>query len=265
MGFLAQAPWLLSASVVKESVVPESVSPVEEPYAGRTLPDPGFAGDDGAAPTELTAALVAGGRRAVVAALLSSRVLVPVVPVLGEVEVGADGLVRDKTADMAVVTVRAPSGRLALPVFSSTDALDLWKHDARPVPVAGVLAARAAFDEGADTLLIDAAGPARVVLDGAFLLALANGRMPEPSTMDPETSAAVYAAVTALGLRGDQVVLEPGDSIDLVVRLTVASDVTDEDAAEVARGLAAALRSDVVVGSRSPRGWDLVVERAIAE
>ena len=57
----------------------------------RTIPDPGFAGDDGTAPDALTVALAAydadpeAGYLQALAALCTSRVLVPVVAVLGEV------------------------------------------------------------------------------------------------------------------------------------------------------------------------------------
>ena len=62
----------------------------------RTIPDPGFAGDDGAVDPGLAAALAAydradpegqtGAHHEALAVLQDSRVLVPVVAVLGEVE-----------------------------------------------------------------------------------------------------------------------------------------------------------------------------------
>ena len=234
----------------------------EGAFAGRSVPDPGFAGDDGTAPPELAEALAAGDPAQVVTALLAARVLVPVVAVLGEVEIGSDGLAREKTSDMAVVTVRAPSGRVALPVFSSTDAMAVWNPDARPVPVAGVLAARAAYDEGADTLLVDPAGPARVALGGPLLRALAGGRAPVAPIDDPDLRAAVDAAALAAGLRPEQVVLEAGQEVEVVAHLIVDAGVSDEAAAGVARALGAALAADPVVSDRLQRGLDLSVERA---
>ncbi len=58
------------------------------------------------------------------AALQRSRLLVPVVAVLGEVEVDADGLAREKTSDMAAVLLRGADGRLALLAFTGTPAAD---------------------------------------------------------------------------------------------------------------------------------------------
>ena len=249
----AVVAWLACSTVAAEGT-----------FAGRSLPDPGFAGDDGAAPAELAAALVSGDGRAVVTALLTARVLVPVVAVLDEVEIDPDGLAHDKSADMAVVTVRAPSGRLALPAFSSVAALMAWNSSARPVPVAGVLAARAAYDEGADTLLLDPAGPARVVIDGPLLRALAEARAPLPPLEDPVLHAAIVTAAVGVGLRADQVALEAGESVDLVVRLTMGAGVADGEATALARALGAALAADPVVGSRLERGLDLAVDRPVA-
>ena len=123
------------------------------------------------------------------------------------------------------------------------------------------LAARAAYDEGADTLLVDPAGPARVVLAGALLRALAEGRLPVPPLEDPDVHAAVRAAAVAAGLGSDQVRLEAGVGVDLVVRVTVASDVSDEDAAAAAQVLGAALAADPLVGGRLEHGLDLALER----
>ena len=93
------------------------------------------------------------------AALGSARVLVPVVAELGESEVGADGLARDKSADMATVLMRGADGRLALLAFTSLATLHRWDPEARPVPVPSHVAAQAAVQDGAVALLLDVAGP----------------------------------------------------------------------------------------------------------
>lgn len=237
-------------------------------FAGRSLSQPSFPDDTGVAPPALAGALSLGDPMGIVSALLEARVLVPVVAVLADPAAVADDRVAsrpvvggDKEADMAVVTVRAPSGRLALPVFSSVTSLAAWSSEARPVPVPGVLAARAAYDEGAEALLIDPAGPSRAVLDGALLRALAEGREPVAPLDDPEVHAAVASAAAGLGLAPDQVRLEPRQSVDLVVRLTLGAAILDEEVADVARALGAALAADPVVRSRLVRGLDLAVER----
>ena len=147
----------------------------------RRIPDPGFAGDTGAVPSGLAAALAAyaadpqGSRAGVLAALQASRLLVPVVAVLGEVEHGADGLAHDKSSDMAAVLLRGNDGRLALLAFTGTESLSAWNPEARPVPVPAQVAAQSALQDGAAALVVDVAGPTPLVVEGPDLQGLAAG------------------------------------------------------------------------------------------
>jgi hypothetical protein len=153
---------------------------VIEPGENRAIPDPGFAGDDGSAPAALAAALAdwAAGRAAyaeALAVLARSRLLVPVVAVLGEVEYDDRGLAHDKTSDMATVLLQGADGRLALLAFTGTTALQAWNPEGRPVPVATALAARSAIQDGAAALVVDVAGPVRFVVEGEDLRRVADG------------------------------------------------------------------------------------------
>jgi hypothetical protein len=147
----------------------------------RSLPDPGFAGDDGTADAQVAAALAAydrdpaGGQTTALAALQRARLLVPVVAVLGEVEQDPQGLPREKSSDMATVLLRGRDGRSALLAFTGLTALQRWRADARPVPVRAVDAAKAAVQEGADALVVDVAGPVLFAIEGESLRALADG------------------------------------------------------------------------------------------
>ena len=151
---------------------------------GRTIPDPGFAGDHGEPGAALTAALAAyaggtGSQVDALAAVRSSRLLVPVVAVLGEVEVDDqdpdhDGA-HDKTSDMATVLLQGADGRMALLAFSGTPALQAWDPQARPVPVTARTAAQAALQDGAAAIVVDVAGPATFVVEGQDLEGLARG------------------------------------------------------------------------------------------
>lgn len=148
----------------------------------RQLQGPAFPDDDGSADPVLAAALAAYGASsqpddyvAVLAVLQHARVIVPVVAVLGEVEVDDAGLARDKSADMAAVLMQTPDGRRGLLAFTGTDTLAAWDPEARPVPVAARTAAQAAVQEDASALVVDVAGPTRYVVDGAALRALAAG------------------------------------------------------------------------------------------
>jgi hypothetical protein len=146
----------------------------------RTIPDPGFADDAGEADPRLARALadLAAGTAssgAVLALLQDARLLVPVVAVLGEVEVDEQGLAHDKSADMAAVLVQAPDGSKGLLAFTSTASMARWDPQARPVPVPTATAATAAIQDGAEALLVDLAGPASYVVDGDDLTRLAAG------------------------------------------------------------------------------------------
>lgn len=123
-----------------------------------SLAQPAFPDDDGQAYPELVAAL--GDEGAVAAVLPDVRVFVPVIALLEDVPV--DG---DKEADMAAVLMTGADGRQALLTFSSVDAMKAWNTDARPVPVWGRDAARAALEEGASALLVDLGSPGFTVVE----------------------------------------------------------------------------------------------------
>lgn len=111
----------------------------------------------------------------VIAALHKSRLLVPVVATLGEVEYDAHGLAHDKASDMATVLMRAPDGRLGLLAFTSIETMQRWDPAARPVPTAMPLVARAALQDDADAVVVDVAGPVIFVVGNRELRALADG------------------------------------------------------------------------------------------
>ncbi len=154
---------------------PETHEPLE-----RRIPDPGFAGDDGAPEPALAAALAAydgtpDRHLAVFRVLQQARLLVPVVALLGEVEHDEAGLAHDKTSDMATALLTGQDGRMALLAFTGLESLTAWRPDARPVPVAAVLAARSALQEGAAALVVDVAGPTPYAVEGDLLDGLARG------------------------------------------------------------------------------------------
>ena len=151
----------------------------------RSLPDPGFAGDDGGVDPAVTAALAAydtairadapDPHPATLAIVQDARVLVPVVAVLGEVEYDEQGLAHDKTSDMAAVLLTGRDGRTALLAFTGSETLTRWKDDARPVPVPVRQAAQAALQDRASALVIDLAGPVQFVIEEEDLALLAQG------------------------------------------------------------------------------------------
>jgi hypothetical protein len=134
----------------------------------RSLAEPAFPGDDGAVDAALAAAF--GDDVQVLSVLGGVRVFVPIVALLGDAPSGTD-----KNADMAAVLMTGADGRKALLAFSSVATMTGWNADARPVPVWGRDAARAALDEHASALLIDVGSPSFTVVETADVEHLAAG------------------------------------------------------------------------------------------
>lgn len=231
------------------------------PLAGRTISDPEYADDDGSADPALTAALAAfardpARRPELLAALHRTRVLAPVVSRSAEMERTSEGLIRDKSADVAVPLLVDGDHR-ALPVFSDLAALAAWDPKARPVPVAGPVAAQVALAEGAEALVLDVAGPITGVLPHPEVRALAEGRGVRPAWDDPGLAAAVGTVL-------DQVVearsahLEPWEGRDARLTVTVAPDA---DGVTLARQIADAVAALPEVRS-GVRGLDVTVVNA---
>jgi hypothetical protein len=228
----------------------------------KNIPDSGFSGDDGAADPALAEALAAWRRDAaeegrLLAALRGARLLIPVVAVLGEAETGEDGLRREKSSDMAVPTLTAPGGRKALPAFTCTDSLARWQPDARPVAVPLRQALLAAAQEGADTVVIDLAGPVSYELTGAALRELATGDGTRGApTDDPGVARALRAVLTAdPDVAGAHLVPSTGDT-DGTLALALAPEA---EPAVVARRVAGALAADEALRTALVRGLDLAV------
>jgi SseB protein N-terminal domain len=150
-------------------------------FDGAKLIEANFPDDDGTCPPPLAAALASyaagepGASVEVIRQLQPSRLLVPVVALLGEVEYDDKGLAHDKSSDMATVLVQNAAGEKALLAFTSTATLTTWNAEARPVPAPAPVAANSALQEGAAALVLDIAGPVTFALTGADLKAVAAG------------------------------------------------------------------------------------------
>lgn len=221
------------------------------PWAGRTLTAQPFAGDDGSRDPALEAALAGGSLADVVRAWAPSRVLVPVVAVLGEGDelVAVEG---DKSADMALATLTGSDGTRALPAFTAAAALAAWDPAARPVPVEAPRAAQAAVAEGCDAVVLDVAGPVSRVLPRPAVWAVAQGRDWLPPAADPEVLAAVAAACDGVPGLAAHRCEAPGEA-GLRVVLGLAPDLPP-----------AAARAAAAEVGRRLQASDLVTERATA-
>lgn len=156
-------------------------NPFPDRFAGARILESSFPDDDGQQFPEVVAGLAAyaedpvAGYTSALAALQSSRLLVPVVALLGDVEYDDQGLAHDKSSDMAAVLMQGADGRMALLAFTGTDQLAAWNAQARPVAVPAAGAARSALQEEAAALVVDIAGPVTLVVEGDDLLGLASG------------------------------------------------------------------------------------------
>jgi hypothetical protein len=165
------------------------------PFGGRELSGTGFDGDSGAADPALTTALAEPlDEVALMAAVAGARLLVPIVAEPVAVDASGEHTV-EKQTDMAAVTLVAPDGTRALPVFSSMAAITAWDPQARPVPVTAARAAQAAVSERCDVMVVDLAGPHTVALRPSMVWALAQQRDWLPAHDDETVRRAVAAAV----------------------------------------------------------------------
>lgn len=192
---------------------PNTADTAGVPWEGRDLSGPGVDGsanplhvfdeDDGTSPEEWTrvmAALTTGaaGEAEVTDVLSRIRVFAAVVPTLAvdeddvhdhadhsghEHDVAAHG---DKAADVALVTMRAPDGRQALPVFTSVPALTAWNPIARPVAVWMPRACLSAVDEGCELVVVDVGAEHTYAVRRPAVWALAQQKPWTPSYRDQE-------------------------------------------------------------------------------
>jgi hypothetical protein len=230
-------------------------------FAGVSVPDPEFAGDDGSADPRLSEVVTSYddgrcSRRDLVSALLTSRLMTPLMAVLDEVEESPGGLRQEKSSHLASVSLVAGDGRRALLAFTSVAAMAAWDPSARAVPALAIRVAAGALADGADAVLLDHAGPVRVVVDGTALEALAGGVLPVPPWEDPAVAAAVLVAagqivgLARVGLTPSDDPSDPGaPDLVVVIELEPGAD-PDMVAEQVARRVLAA----PAVAEACPRG-----------
>lgn len=199
-----------------------------------------FAGDDGSIIPELAAAFqryeaAEGPDRhremdTLWQALVAGRILMPVEPhARDEARPG-----HEEDPEAGVLTVNLPDGHIALPVFSSAEAMITWNSAARPVPVPAERAAQLAVAH-ADSLWVLDPGSRDLRLPRPAVVALAGGETWMPSwrsgLIQQELQAQLGELEGVLALA-----FEPGDRAELRILVGV-------DAAEGMRQAAAVLEA----------------------
>lgn len=237
----------------------EHLVPGQLRFGGLHVPSPEFAADDGSPDPRLAEVLASYERgdvsdREVVAALLGTRLMTPLVAVLDE----SDGQPQpgEKDSHMASVSMVAADGRRGLLAFTSVAAMAAWDPAARGIPALASKVAAAALEEGAVAVLLDVSGPVRYALIGSALQAvLADVVLPVPFD-DPDVRAAVVEVLESVpGLvRADLQPAPVGPAGDLADLLLLVEPAADTDADQVADALAEALGRKSLLLARCPRG-----------
>jgi hypothetical protein len=240
------------------------------------FPDAGespFRDDHGSAEPRVAAALAAfgsgqGSEHAALTALAASRLLVPIVAVAA----GSDGEPQrpshtqsgggDSGAEMSLPTLVGRDGRRAIPAFTCSQALAMWRQQARPVPEPAAQVWRAAAED-ACAVIVDVAGPVPIAIDGARLAALADGRPVPLPHQDPDVLAAVRAAGASQPAIAGLSVAAADNGSDLQINVTLADGcaaVAGQEAArqfgaDVMASLGGRLRRGIAVAVTPAAGW----------
>jgi hypothetical protein len=170
------------------------------PWEGRELEENRFAGDDGSAPKEFVTAISGFrsgdlGQADVVDALRVSRLLVPLLAQLGESEIGANGLKIDKSAELSIVTVKAPDDQDALVVFSSVAAMQRWNPSARPVPTDAIRVCLAAASQLSTRVVIDPGSDTEFVIRRPAIARIAQSLAWQPAALNPAVRGVIDQSV----------------------------------------------------------------------
>lgn len=155
----------------------------------------------------------------------------------------------EREASASLVTVETPDGRAALPIFSSVEQLHAWRSDARPVPHEGPRTAMAAVDEAAGVLVLDPGSARPVLVPRPAVWALARGVGWVPALADSAVTAEVVAALS--GVRGVQrAEVVAGERAEIKVILAVVPGLPRAEVEAVAQDAARVLSQSVVVAER---------------
>ncbi len=231
-----------------------------QPWAGRRFEPNANADDDGSAPPALMAEIArfrAGDTDAssVVRVFRESRLLIPLIAVLGESGVNSQGRIVDKSQELSIVTVTGPDGRTVLPVFSSVAAMTAWNPDARPVPASGPRVAVAAVSEGTDVVVLDPTSDSEFALRRPTLWAIAQEREWAPGYLDPDVVRAFGDSVVDEAAV-HEVTLLPGDpdaklhGPEVMIHVLLADGLSEDGVSELVARLSERWSHSEVIAER---------------
>jgi hypothetical protein len=237
------------------------------PWAGRHFEPNAHAADDGSADPDVVAALThfrsldltdparASAQSAVIDAIAASRLLVPLIAEAGETGIGPNGLVVDKTQELALITVAGPAGQQVMPAFTSVAAMTAWRADARPVPVEARRAALAAMAEGINWIVLDPASPSEFVIRRPVVAAIAQDIAWTPSHVDDELRGIFEEGVSVdPAVRSIRAVAGDPDARgltdDLILQVELATGLEQDDVMRVLNALSTAWSGETIFAER---------------
>lgn len=231
-----------------------------QPWAGRRFEPNANVDDDGSAPPALMAQIArfrAGDTDAssVVRVFRQSRLLIPLLAVLGESGVNSQGRPVDKSQELSIVTVSGPDGRTVLPVFSSVAAMAAWNPVARPVPASGPRVAVAAVSEGTELVVLDPTSDSEFAIRRPTLWAIAQERDWAPGYLDPDVVRA-FGETVVDEPAVLEVTLSPGDpdarlhGPELMIHLLIADGLDEDEVGGLVARLTKRWSEDEIIAER---------------
>ena len=161
-------------------------------FSGREFRPHPFDGDDGSTPPALAQALSlwrenhnGEAMTAVIEALRTSRVLVPLLAEAGDLGYTPEGKKVEKTQELSIVTVEGPDGLPVALMFSDVAALTTWRSDARPVPVEATKVAAWVLDDQMARAVLNAGWEDECVIRRGGIVSLLSAEPYNPPVDDP--------------------------------------------------------------------------------
>lgn len=231
-----------------------------QPWAGRQFEPNANADDDGSAPPALISEIArfrAGDADAasVVRVFAASRLLIPLVTVLGETGLTPEGRIVEKSQELSIVTVQGPDGRTVLPVFSSVAAMSAWNPSARPVPATGPRVAISATSDGTELVVLDPTAETEFAIRRPALWAMSQEQEWTPGYLDQDVMRA-FGDTIVDEPAVLEVTLSPGDpdarlrGPELMIHLLLVDGLDKGDVDELVTRLTARWSEDEIITQR---------------
>ena len=183
------------------------------PFDGREFRPHPFDGDDGLCPEALATALSLWAENpsgeamsAVIDALRSDRVLVPLLAEAGELGHTDEGKVVDKTQELSIVSVEGPDGKPVALAFSDVQSMAAWNAEARPIPVEAQKVAAWVLDDQMARIVLNPGSSSQCVVRRGGVIALLTGEPYTPPWQDDSVVSGISAAFDA----DESVTVSPG-------------------------------------------------------